>query len=430
MSASGGGLSLATPAGGDPAGISAGRRTPKTAAGGGGGNAGLPTMPGMEISPRRSMMRALWDRRGGAADRLDVRVALVVLLETIALISNGPVIGTAAGVWLAQAAGLALALAGLALQRSRPEVGLVLVFAGAIAMPLDATSTWPLLASLIEAGMRLRLSRVLGWTAAAFLALSLQRTVWSLGISSFGVELVALGLASAVGLMVASRSAVRRERLAREEERELLETERALADERAAIARDVHDVVAHSLTMIVVHAQLLAQRSAEEPARAEAELIAERAREAVGELRRTVQLIRGGVPRLPDTPIPDFRLVIEQVRAAGLNVTLTTEGSPRLLPGALAQATVRILQEALTNCVKYAPSATMSVVVRYAPDQIELRVIDDGTGSADRRPGYGMGLTGMRERVALHGGSFTAGPLSPCGFQVQASFPTLAHHAS
>ena len=398
--------------------------------GGCGDHGGLPTLPGMNISSGRSLLPGLWDHRGDPLGRLDVRLMLVVLLETIALISNGPVIGTAAGLWLAQGTGLALAFAGLAAQRSRPGPGLMLVFAGAIAMPLHDASVWPLLASLVEAGLRLRLRRVLGWTAAACLALSLQRVVWSLGISGFGVDLAALGLASAVGLMLASRSAVRSERLAREEEREHLEIERALADERAAIARDVHDVVAHSLTMIVVHAQLLAQRSAEEQTRSEAELIAGRAREAVGELRRTVQLIRGDAPRLPAAAIPDFQPVIEQVRAAGLHVTLTTEGSPRLLPGTLAQATVRIVQEALTNCVKHAPSATMSVVVRYAADQIELQVIDDGNDSADPRSGGGMGLTGMRERVALHGGRFTAGPLSPRGFQVRASFPIPVHRDS
>lgn len=381
----------------------------------------------MEVSPRRSMMRALSQGRGDALSRLDVRITLVVLLEAVTLVRNGSIAGAGGGHWLAQGVGLVLALTGVTVQRSRFAAGLVLVLAGTVAMPVDVASVWPLMAGLVEAGQRLRFSRVLGWTAAGVAALSMQRIVWSLGVKNFGAELVALALASAVGLTLASRSAVRHERLARAEEREHLETERALADERAAIARDVHDVVAHSLTMIVVHAQLLAQRSTEEQARSEAELIAQRAREAVGELRRTVQLIRGDVPRLPDTTVPDFQPVIDQVRAAGLNATLTIEGSPRPLPGSLAQATVRVVQEALTNCVRYAPSATISVIVGYAADQIELWVTDDGDDGADQRSGGGMGLTGMAERVALHGGRFTAGPLSPRGFQVQASFPARGH---
>jgi signal transduction histidine kinase len=174
---------------------------------------------------------------------------------------------------------------------------------------------------------------------------------------------------------------------------------------------------------------VLAEHSTDDQARAEAGLIAEHGREAVGELGRTVRLIRGDAPRLPETAIPDFQPVIDQVGAAGLNVSLTIEGTPRPLPGALTQATVRVVQEALTNCVKHAPSATMSVVVRYTADEVELRIADDGTGSADLLPASGMGLTGMRERVALHGGRFTAGPLSPRGFQVQVAFPVPEHHA-
>ncbi len=381
----------------------------------------------MQISSRRLVSRVLWDRRGEVLNRVDVRVALVALLEVVALVSNGRWIGTAGG-WAAQGAGLALAFAGLALQRSRPGPGLVLVFAGVAAMPLDAGSIWPLLAALLEAGLRLPLSRVLSWTIAACLALSLQRIVWNLGIGGFGVELAALSIAPAVGLMLASRGTVRRERLARAEERDRLETERALAEERAAIARDVHDVVGRSLTMIVMHAQLLAEQSTDGQARAGAGLIAEHGREAVGELGRAVRLIRGGAPRLPETTIPDFQPVIEQVRTAGLNVSLAVEGAPRPLPGALAQAAVRVVQEALTNCVRHAPSATMSVVVRYTADEIELRIADDGAGSAGQLPGGGIGLTGMRERVALHGGRFTAWPVSPHGFQVQAAFPVPEHH--
>jgi signal transduction histidine kinase len=381
----------------------------------------------MQISSCRLVSRVLWDRRGEVLERVDVRVALVALLEVVALVSNGPWIGTAGG-WAAQGTGLALAFAGLAVQRSRPGPGLMLAFAGAVAMPLDAASIWPLLAGLLEAGLQLRLSRVLGWTAAACLALCLQRTVWSLGVGGFGVELVALGLAPSVGLMLAGRTTVRRERLVRAEEREHLEAERALAEERAAIARDVHDVVGRSLTMIVMHARLLAERSTDDQARAEAGLIAEHGREAVGELGRTVRLIRGDAPRLPETTIPDFQPVIEQVRTAGLDVSLTVEGTPRPLTGALAQATVRVVQEALTNCIRHAPSATMSVVVRYTADEIELRIADDGPASADWLPVTGMGLTGMQERVALHGGRFAARPMSPHGFQVQATFPTPEHY--
>ena len=373
---------------------------------------------------------------------VDLRVALVVVLELLSLV-YGPSPDVSAR-WLAEGAGLLTALAGLLVQRARPRTGMLLVLAGTIAQPVPLTAVWPVLAAVIEAGRRQSVAEAVGWAIGAAVAVVVQLEAWTTYVEHRKVseELFVIALAALGGLLLGTRKSAREERRARVEERAVLQSERSHAEERAAIAREVHDVVAHSLTLIVVQAQLLAQRTAEGETRDGAEGIAQHAREAVAELQHTVSLLRGQAPRRPQATLDDVRAIVEQSRASGLAVTFSSEGEPAPIPAALELTAVRIVQEALTNSAKHAPGATVRVIVRYQPDHVEAEVVDDGAAAtapaaatvpaagtvpaaatAPAATDGGMGLIGMRERVRLHGGTFSAGPCTPTGFRVFAILP-------
>ena len=202
--------------------------------------------------------------------------------------------------------------------------------------------------------------------------------------------------------------------------------ERAVADERARIARELHDVVAHAMSVITVRAGVGAHLAETRPAEAaEALGVIERTgREALSEMRRMLAVLRDPDPRAPRVePQPGLDEVprlVEQVREAGVAVTVNIEGSPRpLLPG-LDLAAYRVVQEALTNVVKHAPQVRASVTISYLPDALEVEVYNARRATGPITPGQGM--RGMAERVALYGGELAAGPSSG-GFRVKARFP-------
>jgi signal transduction histidine kinase len=158
-----------------------------------------------------------------------------------------------------------------------------------------------------------------------------------------------------------------------------------------------------------------------EPVRA----IQETGREALVEMSRLVGLLRDRGSELGLAPQPglaDLDTLVDQVREAGLSVDLEVEGQPRHVPLGVDLSAYRVVQEALTNALKHAGEARATVLLRYRPDALELEVLDDGPGGANGHVG-GHGLIGMRERIAVFGGEFDAGPREGGGFRVRAVLP-------
>ncbi len=211
-----------------------------------------------------------------------------------------------------------------------------------------------------------------------------------------------------------------------ERERDLVARE-AVVEERARIARELHDVIEHNVSMMVVQAG--AERKVLDPdsgaTREVLETIEKIGRGALTEMRRLVGMLRSDAadPLAPQPGLGDLALLVEQVREAGMPVELRIEGEPRGLPVGIELSAYRIVQEALTNALKHAGNARASVHVRYGVDSLELEIVDDGAGGLARTAGGGHGLVGMRERVALYGGRLDAGRRPSGGFAVRVLLP-------
>ena len=210
------------------------------------------------------------------------------------------------------------------------------------------------------------------------------------------------------------------------EQREL-QAHAAVAVERGRIARELHDVVAHNVSMMVVQAGAAARvLHGEQPDVQNAlEVIAATGRETVDEMRTLLGVLRsddGPASLKPQPGLADLEQLVSGVREAGLPVTLRVEGTPRPLPPALDLSAFRIVQEALTNTLKHAGNARADVTVRYEDSLVSLEVADTGRGPGGGR-GTGHGLAGMRERAAMFGGELQALPRPEGGFTVRALLP-------
>ena len=203
----------------------------------------------------------------------------------------------------------------------------------------------------------------------------------------------------------------------------------AVAEERARIAREVHDILAHGIGVIALQAAGARRVLDRDPQRTREALasIEDASRQALAELRRLLEPLQPEPVDFLSGPRPglDQTLqLVENARRAGQAVELRVEGDARALTPGLDLAAYRIVQEALTNALKHAPGAATHVVVRYDRATVELEVEDDGDGVLGPSvPGSGHGLIGMRERVALYGGKFEAGRRSSQGFRVYARLP-------
>jgi signal transduction histidine kinase len=201
----------------------------------------------------------------------------------------------------------------------------------------------------------------------------------------------------------------------------------AVSEERARIARELHDIVAHGVSVIVAQARA-GPHLTDDPERANGvfRAIESSGREALVELRRLLGILRSDDQQLAIGPQPgltSLTSLVEQVRASGLPVDLRVEGEPVHLPAGVDLSAYRIVQEALTNVVKHAHATSAEVEVRYRPDALELAIVDDGRGAAVSTNGTGHGLIGMRERVALYGGKLDAGRGDGGGYSVRARLP-------
>jgi len=236
--------------------------------------------------------------------------------------------------------------------------------------------------------------------------------------------------AGALAIMVFLRSIVgRRDRQLHmaERERDLARRE-AVVEERARIARELHDVIAHHVSMMVVQAG--AERRVLDPAQESTRevlgTIERVGRSALTEMRRLVGMLRGDDREglLPQPALADVPILVTQLRDAGLPVELRVEGEPRELPVGIELSAYRVIQEGLTNALKHAGRASAAVRIRYGAGSLELEITDDGAGDPVEVPGGGHGLVGIRERVALYGGELQAGRRSGGGFVLRVLLPT------
>src|SRR5215470_4891535 len=226
-----------------------------------------------------------------------------------------------------------------------------------------------------------------------------------------------------------------RGRAARSRREQELETGRAVAEEQARVGRELHDVIAHTLSVIVIQAGAAAEVFDTSPQAARQALgsIGAAGRQALAELRRVLAAVRPQPGEqdgwAPPPGLAGLGELLDRVRAAGLTVTARIDGAPVGLPAGVDLAAYRIVQEALTNTLKHAHADSAEVHVCYGPGGLVVEVTDDGRAAAPAgQPGRagGRGLIGMRERAALHGGTCQAGPRPGGGFAVRVAFPVDA----
>jgi signal transduction histidine kinase len=343
--------------------------------------------------------------------------------------------------WVVVLAGLALALPLAARRRFPLAVELVV---GAVAVVMAAwlvdgyegvSPLIPLLVAAYSTAVHARgrvafAGLVVALVVPGLIALVMGSTVWG----DYVFPNLIMGFAWLAGWLVRSRTELaarlHEEAVRAEDERELL-AEIAVADERRRIARELHDIVAHSMSVMVVQAGGARRILDRDPARAAdaAAQIERTGREALSEMRRLLGVLGVDAERAPQPGMDQVGALVGRARAAGLPVDLEVEGERRSLPAGVDLTGYRIVQEALTNTMKHAASAPTSVRVRYGDDALELQIADRGT-SAPRLADPGHGLIGMRERVRVVGGELHAGPGADGGFDVRARLPLVREEAA
>jgi signal transduction histidine kinase len=212
-----------------------------------------------------------------------------------------------------------------------------------------------------------------------------------------------------------------------ERERDLARRE-AVVEERARIARELHDAIAHHVSMMVVQAG--AERRVLDPGQESTKevlsTIERVGRSALTEMRRLVGMLRtdDGDELAPQPSLASVPALVAGLRDAGFPVELAVDGERRDLPVGIELSAYRVVQEGLTNALKHAGRGQVDVRIRYGPGSLELEIADDGAGTPSDVPGGGQGLVGIRERVALYGGELEAGPVEDGGFRLRVLLPT------
>ena len=249
-------------------------------------------------------------------------------------------------------------------------------------------------------------------------------------VGNYLFPLVLFSAVWAAGFFLSSRSqqiAEAAERAERAERTREEEARAAVAEERARIARELHDVVGHSVSVMTVQASAARRllRPEQEREREALLVVEQTGREALAEMRRLVGVLRRPEEAPALAPQPSLQHVdklVAQTREAGLPVELRIEGKPVPLTGGVDLTAYRLVQEGLTNAVKHARAEHAEVLVRYGDGDVEITVSDDGRGDGDG-DGSGHGLVGMRERVSVYGGELEAGPRNGGGFVLRARLP-------
>ncbi|HEY4854467.1 MAG TPA: sensor histidine kinase [Streptosporangiaceae bacterium] len=373
-------------------------------------------------------------------------VAVVTLLAVIGSYVEANPVHTYAGLHLTShpplAAYLLVCVPAVALigRNSRPVGVFLLAVAGAVGWAalgqIDGAALVPVIVALYWVALtrprRIALSAGIAGAVVIFLAEGLLGPFGWLGgpNATMWPELLAAG---ALGGYVSARRqwlAAERDRAERNEQIREDETRRRVDTERMRIARELHDVVAHSMAMINVQATAASLLLADDPARVSDALqeIRRASKGGLRELRAILDVLRqvdGDSPAVPD--LGAITALVDATSAAGTPTTLRADGYPASLPPPVALAAYRIVQESLTNVIRHAGRASATVTLRHEHGQLLVDVVNDGvTGQVPFSDGTGAGLTGMRERAAVLGGTLEAGPRPGGGFLVHAELPTTA----
>lgn len=324
------------------------------------------------------------------------------------------------------------------LKRHRtPILTLIAVLAVALAVDYGPVVTLAVLLAVFTVAEYCDRDQVAAATVAAAIVLVATPFVHrqSPGVGAVIQSLLPVGLAVALGLYLRTRAEYiigLQERAARLEREQELRASQAASEERVRIARELHDVVAHNVSLMVVQAQALAATGRDDAEdRAALGRLADLGREAMSEMHRMLGVLRlqnGGEPgRDPQPGVRDLKALVTHTRAAGLQVELEVRGEPREVPPGVDLSAYRIVQEALTNVVRHADAAHAAITLAYRPDALDVTIVDDGVGSRGARDtdaGSGHGLVGMHERVALFGGELEAGERADArGYRVHAVLP-------
>jgi signal transduction histidine kinase len=331
---------------------------------------------------------------------------------------------------------LAVGSAALVLVRRANPYPLLVIGVGAWAL---MGAPWALMVAGYTLSTRARRPRwhgvLVGGLALAVFARTLVVAETSAQLAAM-VAVLVVAVPVLLGLWIGSRRALVRqlrheaERLQREQ---ALRAEQATALERARIARELHDVVAHRVGLMVLQAGALEVSLTDPDAARQAGLVRQTGREALQELRHILGVLRDredGAPLDPQPTLADLDRLAQQSRETGMEVLVAVAGDRRRLPAMVERTAYRLVQEALTNVHKHATDATTEVDVRYGRDRLEVTVRNarpaNGPHPGLAVAGGGHGLLGLRERVALLGGTFRAGPRLDGGFEVSASIPAEA----
>jgi signal transduction histidine kinase len=335
---------------------------------------------------------------------------------------------------------IVLVCAPVAIRRWRPLLALVV---GCAAIFVHVGSDWPegmlpmvvmLLAYSVGAWEAPRPS--VAGLAVIYLTLLVLGMIDTAGLDALGVagNMAFFTVAWTIGVAMRARRETTEARVRAAEEQANLERQsaaRAVAEERLRIAQELHDVVAHSMSVIAVQAGVGAHVLDDRPeqARAALEAISATSRGTLAEMRRLLGVLRDGEGERDTAPAPglgDLPSLVDDVRAAGVPVTLTVTGAPNGSHAAVELSAYRVVQEALTNVIKHAGAPTrVAVDVRHEPGSLVIDVVDDGRGAAgvNGMEGSGHGLLGMRERVEVWGGELVAGPARGGGYRVHVVLP-------
>lgn len=331
----------------------------------------------------------------------------------------------------------AIACLALLLRRYRPLLALVIVLLAVLVPPLilpTSLTYWDEFMTLVVAiySCARHLSRREALVALALSAIGMVVLPFEFADMNAGDVLynsIVLAVAFAIGLLARSWTEYRERSLREAAERAVAE-ERASRAERARIARELHDVIAHTITVIVMQAGGARLASATDPAIATSTLaqIEELGRASLAELRTLLPLLHDGgddAPIAPQPTLADVDALCERMRTLGLPVTLLTEGDTVDIPLGLQLTGFRVVQEGLTNVIKHSGTVATTVTIRHrhSPAVLSIEVASPAPAGAPRLPGAGRGLAGIEERVRLAGGTFSAGRRDEAGFLLRVKLP-------
>lgn len=345
-----------------------------------------------------------------------------------------------------------LIVLGTFFRRLYPTPAAATVYAGALfryfATPtavwlIDTAVLFALYAVLTYGGKAARWPAIGGASFGAFL---LVIPSFNSGYHSGTIFLALFGsqaavLATTTGALFRRQQYVRIEHLVSDAEMAQQNSEReaelAVIGERTRIAREMHDIVAHTLSVVIAQADggRYAAKSNPEAAERALTVIADMSRAALGDIRSIIGILRdpdeASAPLAPEPIDSDLNALIDQVRESGQEVSYVVTGKARPLPVGVGNSLYRICQEALTNSLKHAgPHAQLTIALHWRPAEVILTVTDNGRGAAAVDDGKGHGLIGMNERAAVFGGTVVAGPRQGGGFKVTATIPTPTERTS